>query len=258
MSFIFYAQSIDDATLTYSATPETGYPVTNLQDRSKNTFLNDLTFASDTANLVIDLGAARACNYILLGNYVIASAENVTLTLQCNSSDSWPGTEALAATTITAAALADKVMTFNSRTYRYWRLVFTSTSGTLLIILLANIFLGTYFQLANMPELIQEDSVGYNTIVNEAAGGSRFGYIVNTTARHNLSYEFNYITESEKTNWNTFRDQIYPGENLSRHPFYFSPDSGTTLYYMRTRGIMNFEELAHQAYKLNLKLEQEL
>jgi len=256
MSFIFYAQSIDTATLTYSSVAETGYPLANMQDRNKNSTFYDNVAGAMNENLVIDLGSARACNYLILGNYLAVTMGTITLTIQCNSSNSWPGIEAKAATSILAMSMTNSLLTFNSQNYRYWRLVFTSSTDVLIGV--STLFLGTYYTLARTPELIPNNNSGYNVLLNESLGGNRFGYIANTTVREIWEYEFNYITDTEKTYMETWRDQIYISDGLSRYPFFYSPDSGTTLRYVRSNGLLNFEELTYGAYKVNIRLEQEL
>ena len=70
MSYHIYHQSLDSATLTYSGTPDTDYPITNVQDRNKGTYFKDTTPGGASFSIKIDFGVSRTCDYLLLGNYV--------------------------------------------------------------------------------------------------------------------------------------------------------------------------------------------
>ena len=83
----FYYESIDDATLTYTGTPATGYPVTNLQDRNETTLFRD-TIGAATLCIEMDFGAAVTCGSLILGGvdgsatakYVLQGASNDSFT----------------------------------------------------------------------------------------------------------------------------------------------------------------------------------
>ena len=60
----FYYQSIDSATLTYSGTASTGFPVTNLQDRNLHTLFKDTGIGAAELFINIDFGSAVALSLI--------------------------------------------------------------------------------------------------------------------------------------------------------------------------------------------------
>lgn len=261
--FSFYAQSIDDATLTLNTLDEaTGYPKENLQDRNKNT-----VWKCDTANISgyiqIDLVTARACDFLILGSHNYTDT-NYGIKLAYDSADD-PGFAGITYSIGSAIAYHDYqaadetnwIQIIQSRSKRYWRL-YLEAMGAATNQQIGTIFLGTAFDLAKNPELISDISSGYDVSINQAAGGTRYGQIANTTVRRHWEYDWSYITESEKTKYETWRDLIFMGDKFSLHPFYFTDDNGTTLKYARTIGRLKFGEMAYQAYKTRIILEEEL
>lgn len=261
-NFEIYAQSIDDAVLAYSVTEDTNFPITNIQDKNIKTFMKDTAIAAATVNIVIDLGAARSCDFILLGNYLATSADNVLLKLECHTADAWGGpTTAFSATAINSASLTDKLITFSAQNFRYWRLVFTDLSaGNLTDLQFGTIFLGTHWNWAHEPELTLLEDSGYNVTTNRAAGGSTFGQIANTTVRRRWNVPLKWISAAEKVLHETWRDTIFMDLNggLSRHPFYYSIDNGTTILFSRYRGKLNLRQHAYQQWETNHVFEEEL
>lgn len=262
-NFEIYAQSIDDATLAYSATEDTSFPITNVQDRNINTFMKDTAIAAATVNIVIDLGAARSCDFILLGNYIATAADSALMKLECHSADAWVGaqTEAFAATAVDTATLADKLITFSAQNFRYWRMVFTDLSaGNLTDLQFGTIFLGTHWNWAHEPELNPLEDSGYNVTTNRSAGGSTFGQIANTTVRRVWNVPLKFISSAEKTKHETWRDTVFMDLNggLSRYPYYWSDDNGTTLYFSRYQGKLNLKQHAYQQWETNHVFVEEL
>jgi len=260
-NFEIYAQSIDDATLAYSATEDTGFPITNMQDRNIQTFFKDSTIAAATVNLVIDFGAARACDSIVLGNYIATAALRANLTLEAHSADAWVGaqTELFADQDIHTATLLDDQISFGSQSFRYWRLVFDDAiGGDLTDLQFGTIFLGTHWNWAHEPELTLLEESGHDVTINRAAGGSTYSQIANTTVRRKWNIPLEYIVAAEKTKHETFRDTIFPGDDLSRYPYYWSNDNGTTLYYSRYQGRLSLEQQAYQVWKANHVFVEEL
>ena len=252
--FSFYADGIDDATLTYSATETTGYPVENIQDRNKNTILKDAP-AVASVNIEIDFGNAKACDFCIIGNLTFSGTGGGYPELDIDYSDGgWNNV----ASAVPGGTNYDVLLTWSSQTKQIWRIVFTHSGGTVDNLEIGTVFLGTAFDLAKNPELISDISSGYDVSINQAAGGTRYGQIANTTVRRHWEYDWSYITESEKTKYETWRDLIFMGDKFSLHPFYFTDDNGTTLKYARTIGRLKFGEMAYQAYKTRIILEEEL
>ena len=108
------------------------------------------------------------------------------------------------------------------------------------------------------PGLNVVDGRGYKTIGNEGAGGYRFSQITTTQVRKFWHYEFEYLSTSEKAALVNVAGQFHSNSSFSHYPFYFSDDNGTTIYFSRLIGLLNFTHIAYQAYSTNLSFEQEL
>ena len=252
--FSFYADGIDDATLTYSATETTGYPVENIQDRNKNTILKDAP-AVASVNIEIDFGNAKACDFCIIGNLTFSGTGGGYPELDIDYSDGgWNNV----ASAVPGGTNYDVLLTWSSQTKQIWRIVFTHSGGTVDNLEIGTVFLGTKFDLSKNPELIPNFESGYNIGSRETPGGLRRVNIFNTTVRRSWNYKWKYVTETEKGNYETWRDMIYMSNGLSRYPFYFTDDGGTTLYFVRTFGKLKFSEQAYQAYELGLRIEEEL
>uniref|UniRef100_A0A6H1ZPX3 Uncharacterized protein n=2 Tax=viral metagenome TaxID=1070528 RepID=A0A6H1ZPX3_9ZZZZ len=262
MSYQLYHQSIESATLTYSATADTNYPATNMQDRYKNTFFKDTGIGAD-CDIKIDFGANRTCDYILLGNYFAIPDGGTTLTIDLQRDDNAgfaSPTTVFSTENIYSATLTKKLKTFTSCTDRYWRILFKSNTGVTEVdnLQIGTIFLGTAITLSHSPELDVAQSADYLVNVNQGVGGIRSGSIDNTTVRRLWSYPWKLLSETDKTNLQTFRDSVYMNKDLSRYPFWWSPDTGTTLYYARTKGALDMKQQAYQAWTWDANFEEEL
>ena len=261
MSYVLYHQSIESATLTYSATEDTNYPDTNMQDRYKNTFFKDTDIEAPTITIDIDFGENRTCNHIILGNYLATAGEVATLTLQRDDNAGFASpTNVFTAESIYSATLTKKLKTFASCTDRYWRILFKSNTGFTEVenLQIGTIYLGTRVTLSHSPELDITQSGEYSVNINDGVGGIRAGSIDNTTVRRIWEYPFKLLSETDKTNLQTFRDSVYMNNGLSRYPFFWSPDTGTTLYYSRTNGALEMSQQAYQAWQTTLTFEEEL
>ena len=226
---IFYSEALEDATLTYSATEDAANPIENVQDRNVNTIFKDTTISANV-NIVIDLGAVRACDYIFLGNYQADGAAVANLTVQANSSDSWPGTEALAATNIeTAGSYTDKLMTFSTQSFQWWRLVFEGSSTVMTNLFISNIFLGTSFQPSLNRNWGMREGRLSNITQRQTHGAQQFtnknGAIRKTWS--GMSYQD--IQETQKDNTLTLIQNV---EN-NHKPLYFDPIGDGTEYFVR-------------------------
>jgi len=257
MSYKLYYHSLEDATLTYSATADTGYPITNMQDRNINTFFKDSSIASGSVTLKIDFGESVTRDYILLGNYIASSVGAVTITLKRSSTGAFAGEETTVFSdeTISSATLTNKIKTFTSCTNQYWQI--TLSHGDTCDYQIGTIFLGSVFTFVNNPKLELSHGSNFNVTVNQSGGGVRYSQIINTAVRRIWNLDFILLNSTEKTGLETFRDEVQTSD-LSRWPFYFSPDSGTTLYFVRKRGDMEFTQRAFGAWDSNFIFEEEL
>ena len=96
--------------------------------------------------------------------------------------------------------------------------------------------------------------------MNESPGGARYSQIANTTVRRIQELDCGLIQPAEQTKFESFRDDIFMDLNggLSRYPFVYTDDSGTTFYFARNRGSMKFVPMAYQLYSTKLRFEEEL
>jgi hypothetical protein len=135
MSISFLANNlVDSATLTAS-TENAQFPVSNLKNDFRTKVFRS---TSNSDNIVIDLGAAAAADsFGIVDNW--RDGFGVTaITLEGNSADSW-GAPAFTTTIALDTTFGVGVKTFAEQSYRYWRIVATSTLG---YCELANVFLG--------------------------------------------------------------------------------------------------------------------
>ena len=263
-NYEIYAQSIDGVTLALNTLDEAGFPKENMQDRNEKTL-----WKCDTANtsgyITIDFGAQRTIDYLLLGNHNYTDTGK-GIKLSYDDADN----PAFGDETFSVGAggsyhdyvsgNADRwYETFTSRLKRYWRL-YLEAMGAATNQEIGTIFMGAHWNWAHEPELIQPEDSGYPVTLNQAGGGSRYSQVSNTTVRRTWGIPLEYIVAAEKTKHETFRDQIFMDENggLSRYPFYWSDDDGTTFYYSRYRGNLHLEQQAYQAWKTQHVFEEEL
>jgi len=260
MSYTIYHQSLESATLTYSATADTNYPVTNLQDRYKNTFFKDTEIGA-RVTIKVDFGSARACNYIILQNYIATAEEDATFSLKYGTADNGVDFENTLVDNevIQSSILRNFRTTFGTKSKRYWQLIFDDNTVDYFVNLqIGAIYLGTQMALSHTPEIGIVYSADYDVNVNQGAGGIRAGSINNATVRRIWQFQWKLLNPTDKTNLETFRDSVFMNKGLSRYPFIWSPDSGTTLYSARTNGELSLKETAFEAYEWSAVFEEEL
>ena len=127
---------IDQASITASTT-NAQYPVSNITDyRRTKTYRS----TSNSDNIVIDFGTAESCDtFAVVDNW--QSGFGVTsITIEANGTDSW-GSPSFTTTATLDNTFGVSIKKFASaQSYRYWRIVLTSTLG---YCELSNIFLGS-------------------------------------------------------------------------------------------------------------------
>jgi hypothetical protein len=257
--FTFYADGIDGKTLVYSATEDTGFDIDNIQDRNINTLFKDTAIGAASVTIDIDFGAAKTCDYLLLGTYLISTDTDDLKVKVEHDNDSGYGSPTTVYDGTGFEGVTNHVQNITSGNERYWRITFyDAAAGDLVNMQIGNILLGARFDLANNPELIPNLESGYIVDNRETPGGFRRSNISNTTIRKTWDYRWKNIAAAEKTNYETWRDLIYMSNGLSHYPFYFTDDNATTLYYGRTRGKLKFSEQSYQAYELGIRIEEEL
>jgi hypothetical protein len=266
-NFEIYAQSIDSASITVNTiTEDTDFPLTNLQDRDENTLMKAGN-ANTSGYLQIDLGADRAIDYVILGNHNYTDTGKGIVISYCDDNDGTFATEVAPVGAVGPVVYHDYTSgdadrwfeTFSSATKRYWR-IYLEAMGAATNQEIGTIFMGAQWNWAHEPELTLSEGSGYNVTTNRAAGGSTFGQIANTTVRRVWNVPLKFISSSEKTLHETWRDTVFmdEGGGLSRYPYYFSQDNGTTLLFSRYQGKLNLRQHAYQQWETNHVFVEEL
>jgi len=262
MSFIIYPHSLDSATIDYNRTHDSGYGEEMLNDRNKNFVFKDSAIGASTFNIDIDLGSGvtRYLDHIILGGYKFSTNSIGDYYLSYSDDDS-SYTEITTDSFDEQTVATDLLITFTKTAagHRYYRFAAEEVdSGNLTSFELGNFFCGEMITLSTSYNLDTTEGIAYDVISNQGAGGYRYGQIVNTSQRKNWTYNFEYLTSAEKTTIETFANTIYCSSGLSRYPFYFSPDSGTTLHFGRLVGEITFTQIAYQRYSCGFNIQQEL
>jgi hypothetical protein len=141
MSLKFLSNNlIDSATLTAS-TENAQYPVSNINDpRRTKTFRS----TSNSDNIVIDFGSAEEIDHFAIVDNWQNGFGVTSITIEGNGTDSW-GAPAFSTTATLDTTFGVSIKAFASaQTYRFWRIVLTSTLGYCEI---ANMFLGKATQI---------------------------------------------------------------------------------------------------------------
>ena len=148
MTIRFLANNFVDAAVMTPSTVNAQYPVSNIQDDRRT---KSFRSTSNSDNIVFDLGAIEAVDHVAM----VANWQNgfgvATVTIEANGSDSW-GAPAFSTTLTLDTTFDVGIKSFVSESYRYWRLVFTSTLGYCEV---SNMFIGTADQ-------VTTNGTGYN------------------------------------------------------------------------------------------------
>jgi hypothetical protein len=129
---ILYDNRFNDGTPVASTTA-TGFNVLNVRDMRPYSFWKPSTFAS-SQTITVDCGSAKAADYAAIYAHDMFS-RGVTVQVR-GSTDNFSASDVLVASS-TPTSDAPVVVTFNSVSYRYWRLRFSgSTAPTIGIALI--------------------------------------------------------------------------------------------------------------------------
>lgn len=149
MSLKFLSSNlIEGATITPS-TENAQYPASNLLDhRRTKTFRS----TSNSDNIVIDLGGAESIDHFAIVDNWQNGFGITAITIEANGTDVWTSPAFTTTVTLdTTFGVGIKAFT-SAQSYRFWRIVLTSTLGYCEI---ANMFLGA-------ASTIATNGVGYN------------------------------------------------------------------------------------------------
>lgn len=217
-------------TFTASGGENASYPLTNLQDFLRSSWWYSNSDAT-SQTLIVDMGAATACNYAILEvGESIFPAEIGWTNLDIDGAEDagfTTGVEAVYSDAPIAAATGLYGFQGGATvTKRYWRFTFTlSTAG---YPGLAQVFLGKSLDFTFPYEYGAKvaDSAFQSVVGRSLSGVKRASQAVGGTRVFEV--KFNLISDAVAALFRTFHDTVRGG----LRPFYFSPDGGTTLYYV--------------------------
>lgn len=224
-------------TLAASAGSHADYPLTNIQDFLRTTFW---TSGGTTANqyLTVQFSAAKTCNYAILEAGSPAEVGWTTLTIQAaddaamsvNKVDIYQGDMPASGTALFEFQAGDV-------TKVYWRFTIggtlTEAPG------IANLFLGKFVEFSFPYEYGAKlaDSSFQTTVGRSLSGIQRAAQAIGGTRIFKV--DFRLLNDAFATQYRAFHDEV----RGRLRPFYFSPDGGTTLYYVNLTKDYNPVEL---------------
>lgn len=131
----FLSSNLTEGASVAASTEDSQYPVTNLTNPHRTKCYRS---TSNSDNIVFDLGAIEQVDSFAIVDNWKNGFGVATLTLEANATDSW-GAPAFSTSITLDSTFGVAVKTFATQSYRYWRLVMTSTLGYCEI---ANLFIG--------------------------------------------------------------------------------------------------------------------
>lgn len=137
MSIKFLSNNLIDSAILTASTANSLYPISNIKDpRRTKTFRS----TSNSDNVVIDLGSATAVDHFAIVDNWQNGFGVTSITIEANGTDAWTS-PAFSTTATLDTTFGVSIKQFESaQTYRFWRIVITSTLGYCEI---ANMFLGS-------------------------------------------------------------------------------------------------------------------
>jgi len=240
----FYYENIKDATITYSGTEDTDFPISNLNDPVKYTLFKDST-PSDGDEIFIDFGTARTCDSFVMTSDIQGMEMDVAYSTGGSSYSTLFGSP-------DPSTLYSRE--FTSISARYWRITFNDFAGSKSI-KIGNIFLGEMIEMTHDPEIDIVRNSNYMGMNTQSITGYESNLLTQTDVRKNFTYNYQYVNPSDKTKLETLRDTIKMTEGKSIYPLYFDCDG---LHFARWQGGLNLTDQAYQAYQTTINLIGEL
>lgn len=218
----------DTFTFRASAT----YGKERLIDRNRNTYWQA---DGTSANIVIDLGSAQAVTAFILQDHNLTA-----VTLEANSADSWGAP----AYSYVFSTITDPLVLYLSQTYRYWRVVCTSTSDCEI----ANLYLGDYAQLSKVNASwgsLRGDGYYLQTNTSEAGVMRRYAYARSRTLE--LTFP-NTLVEADIDIFLEMQDEIVNTGTYRVLPFWLHlfADSYADLTLMEWENLAEFSRAYFQ------------
>lgn len=212
---IFYAADMSAAVFTMSETEDASYPLNNLYTNLPTLFWKSST-STNNQTLNIDLGSAKACDFLGLGHHSL-----VYIKLQVGETDD--GNFAAPVDVVdNVSAMAES---FSSVTKRYWRLYFTNNNS--IIPEIGLLYLGTKLSMPFNYDMDAEmNNKQFATTVKESLAGTlRTSRQVAGRMRAEVTFSLN--DDNTVTAWQLFMDTIKGQLN----PFFFKDDNGVLGIY---------------------------
>jgi hypothetical protein len=209
----FYYCRLADYTLTMSLTEDTSYPLANLKDYfADSLWKSSASTAGQT--LVVDFGAARSCNYIVLDNTNIGSW--TTVVLEAADDSGFTTNVATPISNIVGAGTAAYNTTagayeFSAVSRRYWRLRFATIGA---IPQIGSLYLGTRLTFETEQEWgFRLDAPTFQTVEAIALDGRiRNSQSIKGRRVHELT--FRYHSDTFRSAYETFlatvRGKLFP------------------------------------------------
>lgn len=228
-----YAQNLGRySSLAASAGSNASYPLTNLQDYLRASMWKSAATTSGQY-LTVALDIARECDFVIIDNNNLYEA-GVTLEIEAaddaamtvNKVDLYQGnvpqTQSYDGINMTSLIEFEA-----AATKQYWRFTFTgSPIGDEPTI--GNLFLGKLLEFSFPFDFgAKAGDSSFQTVVGRSLSGTkRASQAVGGTRLFRI--RFTLISDAAAALYRTFHDTI----RGALRPFYYSPDGGTTLYYV--------------------------
>lgn len=213
-------------TYAWSAGANASYPISNLKNGYPDS-VSKSNATTDGQQFTIDFGSAVACNMIVLEGFNGATqdADGVAMSLQADDNSGFSSPE-----TIIGSGAWDLIedtiaqaQSFASKTYRYWRIVFTKGSALTTKPEIGNIFLGTSLDFEDPAEETQVMNMpSHETVSVMTALDGRRRTARTSGGRLNWRMRFALQSDAFATLWYNFLLTV--GNSFS--PFYLIDFNG--------------------------------
>lgn len=158
-------------TYSWSAGTNASYPVSNLK-----TGFPDMKSRSNATtagqSFVVDMGSAVACNALIIEGHNFAAVLADTVSLEADDNSGFTSPTVIVASITVASADELVLETFDSATYRYWRVVYDAAGPLGAAPEIGNIYLGTTLNFEKPQEFNSfTDMPSHETSKSRSIGG---------------------------------------------------------------------------------------
>ncbi len=220
---IYYANP-STYTLAASLGSDASHPTTYLQDFLRGSYwMSAQQVAGQT--LRVALPAAQSCDYAIIDGHNMAGW---VFRIEGADDSAHTTNNEVVFSGYLPAAPSLIVFTGGAITRRYWRFTLGDTGTTPEIPYIGNLFIGKVLTFSFPHDFgpRMADSSFQSTTGRSLSGVKRSSQMVGGTRVFDMA--FSLISDAVATAFRTFHDTVRGG----LRPFYYSPDGGTTLYYV--------------------------